>query len=147
MLHATCLAIGGQGVLLLGASGTGKSDLALRLIDQPGLGVNGTLKTAVLVSDDQVLIRCRGTRLTATAPPSIAGKMEVRGLGIVTLPICPSVDLALAVQFAATRDIERLPDPDSFAILGCALPRILLDPASASAPARVRAALDWLGRR
>ncbi|WP_040850329.1 HPr kinase/phosphorylase, partial [Nitrospirillum viridazoti] len=74
-VHATCVSVGGAGVLLRGASGSGKSDLALRLVDAG----------ALLVADDQVALAAdpTATLLTATAPERLAGLIEVRGLGIL----------------------------------------------------------------
>ena len=135
-------------MLLLGPPGSGKSDLILRLIDQPGYGISGTLKHAQLVADDQVLVKLEDGRLVASAPPTIAGCMEIRGLGLVDLANRPEVTLSLAVRLNARQTIERLPDMEKnrFEILGTSLPIVLIDPDSASAPARIRAALDWLGR-
>src|ERR687898_3364772 len=79
-LHATCVELSGTGVVLLGASGCGKSDLALRLID----------RGARLVADDLVTVERHGRRLIARAPEAIAGLMEVRGLGIMRLDHCRS---------------------------------------------------------
>jgi serine kinase of HPr protein (carbohydrate metabolism regulator) len=143
-LHGTCVSVGGDGVLILGEPGSGKSDLALRLIDEPGFGISGFLLTSQLVSDDQVLITRDGDRLVATAPPVIHGKLEIRGLDIVTLAVQPSVNLALIVKLEINSAIERLPDPRTYEILGLALPMVKIDGATASAPARLRAALNGL---
>ena len=144
LIHGTCLAIGGRGLLLVGKPGTGKSDLALRLIDQNGSGLSGTLREARLVADDQVAIHRRGGSLFASAPAALAGKLEIRGLGIAELPVVPEARLDLAVRLTPAAEIERLPDlgRSRMEILGLAVPLILLDPQSASAPARLRAALD-----
>src|SRR5437763_620964 len=75
-VRGTSIAIGGRGVLLRGESGSGKSDLALRLID----------RGAVLVSDDYTQVRAEHGRRIASAPGAIAGKSEVRGVGIATFP-------------------------------------------------------------
>lgn len=144
LIHGTCLALGSAGVLLLGSPGSGKSDLALRLIDQPGDGLSGETRAARLVVDDQVAIRRAGSTLIATAPAALAGLLEIRGLGLARLPALPEVVLRLAVRLTPAAEIERLPDlaRARMDILGVGLPLILLDPLSASAPARVRAALD-----
>ena len=149
LLHATCVAIGDEGVLILGPPGAGKSDLALRLIDQPGSGLAGKLRAAELVADDQVAIYRDRDTLIASAPPALAGKIEIRGLGIASLAFRNSVPLVLAVQLADAATIERLPDPGAagFKVLGISLPLALIDGAKPSAPARLRAALDWFGRR
>lgn len=144
LIHGTCLAIGGEGVLLLGQPGSGKSDLALRLIDGSGSGLSGVVRGAMLVADDQVTIRKAEGRLIASAPPALAGKLEIRGLGIAELPIERDVPLQLAVRLTPAIDIERLPDlaRSRMEILGLSIPLILLDPERPSAPARLRAALD-----
>jgi serine kinase of HPr protein (carbohydrate metabolism regulator) len=148
LIHGTCLAIGEDGVLLLGQPGTGKSDLALRLIDAAGTGLSGVARRALLVADDQVAVRRAGSRLIASAPAALAGKLEIRGLGIVALDAAPEAELKLAVRLTPTAEIERLPDlaRARMEILGAAIPLVLIDPQSASAPARIRAALDHLGR-
>jgi HPr kinase/phosphorylase len=144
LIHATCLAIGGEGVLLLGQPGSGKSDLALRLIDGAGTGLSGRLRGALLVADDQVVIRRVEGRLIASAPPPLAGKLEIRGLGIAEVPIERDVPLRLAVRLTPAADIERLPDlaRSRMEILGVSIALVLLDPEKSSAPARLRAALD-----
>ena len=144
LIHGTCIALDGEGVLLVGKPGSGKSDLALRLIDQAGSGLSGKHKTAQLVADDQVIIRKVGGALVASAPASLKGKLEIRGLGIAELAVAEETRLRLAVRLTPSAEIERLPDLDRghMDILGLAVPLILLDPLNASAPARLRAALD-----
>jgi HPr kinase/phosphorylase len=144
LIHGTCLAIGSAGVLLLGQPGSGKSDLALRLIDGSGTGLSGVARSAMLVADDQVVIHKAEGRLIASAPPALLGKMEIRGLGIAELPIERDVPLRLAVRLTPAPDIERLPDlaRSRMEILGLSIPLVLLDPEKPSAPARLRAALD-----
>jgi HPr kinase/phosphorylase len=147
LLHATCVEIAGRGVLIQGGSGSGKSDLALRLIDQPGRGLAGAgMAETALVADDQVIVRAENGALFAEAPDRLAGLLEIRGLGILKLPCRRRSHLDLLVALNAAADIERLPYPaDLFAeILNIKLPCIRLDPRAASAPARVRAALDAL---
>ena len=143
-LHGTCISVGGGGVLILGEPGSGKSALALRLIDEPGYGISGILLRSELVADDQVIVS-RGQRgLMASAPASLRGKLEIRGLGIVTLATPPSVALALVVRLQDHSAIERLPDPATIDILGVALPLVEIDGKLPAAPARLRAALNWL---
>lgn len=145
MLHATCVSVGGRGVLLLGPPGSGKSSLALRLIDQPGTGISGQWREARLVADDQVVVRRDGGRLVAAAPPALTGKLEIRGLGIaVVAAALPEVTLDLAVRLTPAEDIARMPEaePVGYEILGVDLPLVLIDPDSAAAPAKVRTALD-----
>lgn len=149
LVHGCCLTIGTAGVLLLGKPGSGKSDLALRLIDQPGNGTSGGKKIARLVADDQVIIRLVHGRLVGSPPATIAGRMEIRGLGLVSLPHAAKAALTLAVRLSARETIERLPEMEKsrFEILGESLPMILVDAGSASAPARIRAAVDLLAAR
>ena len=144
LIHGTCLAIGGAGVLLVGKPGSGKSDLALRLIDQSGLGLSGNARAAQLVADDQVVIRKVEGALIASAPASLKGKLEIRGLGIAELSVVAETRLRLAVRLTPAAEIERLPDLGTarMEVLGIGLPLVLLDPEQASAPARLRAALD-----
>jgi HPr kinase/phosphorylase len=148
LIHATCLAIGGAGVLLVGKPGSGKSDLALRLIDGQGGGLTGAMRGARLVADDQVVVRRVAEQLLASAPPALHGKLEVRGLGIVAVPSEANVPLRLAVRLTPAAEIERLPElaRARMEILGLAIPLVLIDPETASAPARIRAALDHLGQ-
>lgn len=130
-LHATCVAIGGRGVLLIGAPGSGKSDLALRLID----------RGAMLVSDDGVAIRCDDERRIALAPETIVGKMEVRGIGIITQPFVAEAPLALCV--ALDGKPERMP-PETLptrGIDGARIPELSLDPFEPSAAIKVELAL------
>lgn len=141
LVHGTCVALAGCGVLILGPSGSGKSDLALRLIDQPGRGTGGERLSARLVADDQVRITSRQGRLVATAPPALAGLMEVRGLGIVALDCAAEAELELVVRLAEAKDIERLPERSQCVLFDLAVPEIAIDPRSPSAPARVRAGL------
>jgi len=133
-VHASTVATGGRAVLLSGPSGSGKSDLALRLID----------RGFTLVSDDQTIVRREGDRLIAKAPPTIAGKLEVRGLGIVEMETVTNIPVALFVEL--TSDIERLPDENrERSILGVELPLISIDARTASAPSKVALALDRMG--
>jgi len=128
-VHASCVSRDGDGVLLIGPAGCGKSDLALRLL---GRGFD-------LVADDRVDIDDG----VATAPAALAGLLEVRGLGIVRLPYAASARLALAADLGSAA--ERLPLPSRHTGLG--LPLIHLDPGAASAVERVVLALDCaLGR-
>jgi HPr kinase/phosphorylase len=130
-LHATCIAIGTRGVLLMGESGTGKSDLALRLID----------RGAVLVADDQVEISKRKTSLVVSAPERIRGLLEVRGLGIFTMPIRKNIKLSLVVRLCGQEWIERLPYPEPCNFLAVDIPQIRLSAFELSAPIKVEMAL------
>jgi serine kinase of HPr protein (carbohydrate metabolism regulator) len=134
-VHATTIAIDGVAVVLRGRPGAGKSDLALRLIDQ-GAG---------LVADDQTALVRRGDGVVvASAPPTIAGRLEVRGLGIVEMPAMRDVPVGLVVDLVGPPAIERLPEPATAALLGVALPWLQLDPGAPSAAAKVRLAVRQL---
>ncbi len=130
LLHATCVAIGEAGVLLRGPPGVGKSDLALRLIDGG----------ARLVADDQVELRAEKGCLRARAPEILAGKLEVRGLGILDLEHREEIPVCLLVELTPGRDPERLPEPARETLAGVTLPVMTLDPRTASAPAKLRLA-------
>lgn len=133
LVHASCVALDNVGCLLLGPSGSGKSDLALRLVmDQ----------AARLVADDQVTIARRLDRLVASPPAALAGLIEVRGLGIVRLAHRARVILGLAVVLVPPERIERLPEPEGEGVeyLGVTLPLLRLAPFEASAPHKVRLA-------
>jgi serine kinase of HPr protein (carbohydrate metabolism regulator) len=133
-LHASTVAIDGRAVLIAGISGSGKSDLALRLID----------RGFTLVSDDQTIVQKRGERLFASAPATIAGKLEIRGLGIIDMPAVGDVPVALVVEL--TSAIQRRPDDSrQRMICGLPVPLIGIDALTASAPAKVVIALDRFG--
>jgi serine kinase of HPr protein (carbohydrate metabolism regulator) len=133
-LHASTAAIGGRAVLITGPSGSGKSDLALRLLD----------RGFTLVSDDRTVVKKHDGRLLASAPPTIAGKLEIRGIGIVDVERADNVPIALIVEL--TSDIQRLPDDSrERPILGVRLPLVTIDAMTASAPSKVAIALDRMG--
>ena len=131
--QATCVAIGERGMLIEGASGTGKSSLALALID----------RGARLVGDDGVLLERRGERLWALPPPTISGLLEVRNVGLVTLPASPA-PLALVLRLDA--DAPRLPETAERAVLaGMDVPLIRLNPGSSVLHLRAEWALALHG--
>ena len=141
-VHATCIAIGvardaragrsapltWAGALLLGPSGSGKSDLALRLIDAGD----------VLVADDQVALDVRAGRLFASAPPHLPALLEVRGVGLVPMERAKPVALAAVFDLTPGGHGERLPPRALWRFGGVALPLYCIDPAGPSAAARVR---------
>lgn len=134
--HATTVEITGLGVLIRGPSGSGKSDLALRLIEGG----------AVLVADDQTRLAREGDVVMARPPETIAGLLEVRGLGIVRMPHRAATPLALVVDLVAAERVERLPEPALAEILGLSLPRLELAPFQISAAAKVRLAVASANR-
>ncbi len=120
-----------MGVLLRGASGSGKSDLALRLID----------RGARLVADDQVELTERDGELFADAPETIRGLFEVRGVGLVEVPCVRGVRLALVVDLVASDEVPRLPESATVEYGGRAIPALRLSPFESSAGAKVRLAV------
>ncbi len=128
-IYGSCASRQGAGVLVIGAAGSGKSDLVLRLLD----------RGFALVADDRVEIE----QGIASPAERLAGLLEVRGLGVLRLPYAASARLALVVDLSAKPD--RLPQPECHPVLR--LPLVGLDPGLASAPQRVELALDCaLGR-
>jgi len=134
------VAIGEAAALIVGPSGGGKSDLALRCL---ALGPSALIPEPVyLVADDRVHLEVVSGRLRIGAPEAILGKLEVRGLGIVTVPCRPSADLVLVAELSAPEAIERLPDPPpQRGLLGVSVPLLRLAPFEASAPAKLLLAL------
>jgi HPr kinase/phosphorylase len=133
-IHASCIAIDGTGVLLRGPSGSGKSDLALRLIDGG----------ALLVADDQVELEVIGGALFASPPDILAGKIEARGIGILENLPWHRAPVALIVDLVAREDVERLPFERASTINGVELPYVLLAAFEASTPAKIRSLLASL---
>ena len=139
--HATAVAVGRSGVLIRGAAGSGKSSLALALIEDP----RGDSK---LVADDRVILSARSGGLLASAPEALQGLIEVRGVGIVHRPFLPSVVVRLVVDLLPPEDCPRLPDPAQRLenLAGIALPRLQLPIGIPNAATRVRIALaEWVG--
>lgn len=129
-VHATCVEIDGTAVLLMGPPGSGKSDLALRLIDSG----------ARLVSDDYTELSEKEGRLVASAPQAIAGMMEVRGIGVVGVECAGESPVGLAVELVHAGGVERLPDPKTSEYLGVAIPLFRFTAFEESTPAKVRLA-------
>jgi serine kinase of HPr protein (carbohydrate metabolism regulator) len=127
LVHGTCIAIDGAAALLCGPSGAGKSDLALRAI----------LAGAVLVADDQVALEASDGQVIAAAPPAIAGRLEVRGVGILAVPHLSRAPLALVVELVAPDRVERLPPPRTVELGGKSLPTFRLAAFEASAAAKL----------
>lgn len=130
-IHATCVAIGNVAILIVGRSGTGKSDLALRLID----------RGAALVSDDSTQLVRRGDHVMASAPETIRGKIEIYGIGIVTVKDRQDVEVRLIVDL--DEPPTRMPLwTEARNIAGVDIPVIALDGNEPSAPIKVEHALQ-----
>ncbi len=131
--QASCVAIGGRGLLIEGPPGSGKSSLALALID----------RGATLVGDDGVLLELRGGRLWALPPPNIAGLLEIRNVGLATLPAA-AVPVALVVRLdpAAPRQPE---GAEQVVLAGASVPLIRLWPDTPALPLRAEWALALHG--
>ena len=138
-IHATLVSIGREdgtelGALFLGPPGSGKSDLALRLIHDG----------AVLVADDQVEVSFAHGGLWGSAPEAIAGLIEARGIGLIRLPFAPGVRIAAVFDLTSGAPVERMPEkrwyqpPQTFRARGGALriPLYALNPFEPSANAR-----------
>ena len=130
-IHATCIAIDGYGVLLRGPSASGKSDLALRLINAGG----------ELVADDRVNLLVRPDGLCASAPRALYGLLEVRGLGILRLPATKKTNITLVCELDNLEPIERMPEDKSTCISGVELPLIAISPFEISSVLKVQLAL------
>ena len=147
VVHGTAVALGGRAALLRGASGSGKSDLALRALAAPASSL--VEASFELVADDQVVIRATEDGLTVSPPDRLQGLIEVRGLGIVTVPHRSEARLSLLVDLVGPHQVERLPDPwPTDVLLGVSLPVLRLAPFEASAPLKLALALTrepWRG--
>jgi HPr kinase/phosphorylase len=130
MIHGTAISIGGHGVLIMGESGSGKSDLALRLID----------RGAILISDDVVFLETHENAPILTVAPNIAGKIEVRGVGISNVDFIASAPLRLVIEFVDAPD--RLPEDIAHTTIGdYVVPVSKLNPFEHSSAIKVEYAL------
>jgi HPr kinase/phosphorylase len=134
-VHGTSIDVDGRGILLRGSPGAGKSDLALRLIDGG----------ARLVADDRTLLRREADRVVMSPPPTIRGRIEVRGIGILNVPSVPESTLRLVVDLVAPDAVERLPERVFEAFFCLRIPLLALAPFEASAAAKLRLAVRAFG--
>ena len=146
VVHGTCVALGQRGALLRGPSGCGKSDLALRFLFLARRGP-AAIEPPALVADDQVELRRDGGRVLATAPASICGKIEVRGVGIINVKALTTCELVLVVDLVAPEAVERMPEKDdNVRLAGIDLPLLRLAPFESSAPIKLALAVAHAGR-
>ena len=129
-IHATTIEISGTGVLLMGPSGSGKSDLALRALDGG----------ATLVSDDRTILSRSQNTLTARAPEQLAGRIEVRGVGILHVPFTRATTVGLCLSLCEQE--SRLPDPLTQELAGIKVPHLVLNPFQISAVLKLRHAVQ-----
>jgi len=138
-IHATCVALGGRAALLRGPSGSGKSDLALRFLHLPSAPLGAPPQ---LVGDDRVVLHPADGCLLASPPEALAGLIEVRGVGIITLPFTTAAKVCLVVDLVERGQIERLPDrSERVTIHRLELPLLRIWPFEASAPIKLARAL------
>jgi len=128
-IYASCVAYNGKAILLMGKSGSGKSDLALRLIMD---------KSAVLVADDRVDVWEENGVLWATAPQNIKSLLEVRGVGLCRFKCLEKAPVSLVIELAEKpEEIERMPNLQKTTIAGVSLPVAKIFPFEASAVDKV----------
>ena len=138
-IHATAVLIGDRGILVTGPSGSGKTSLALALIAH--FGQSGYFSR--LVGDDQLFVETRAGRLVCRAPATIAGLVEVRGIGPRPVLFEPSCVIDLHVRLLPDADVARFQEDASDTIAGCKVPRI--DAPARNALAALHVVAAWLG--
>lgn len=136
-VHGTCVLVGARAVLIRGAAGSGKSDLAFRLIRGEGA-------SALLVADDQVGIANEEGRLIASPPAALAGLLELRGLGLLPLPFAARAEVALIVDLVPRDAVTRLPEPRFVNLEAVSLPAVALHAFDLTAAEKVRLALETI---
>ncbi len=133
-IHASCVSYFGKGILIRGKSGTGKSDLSLRLIMDKG---------CVLIGDDRIDIFAKKGKLKAYGIKTIANMLEVRGIGLAHFPSQKSADVHLIVDLVKdSENIERLPEPETENLEGIDIPKIKICAFEASAVNKIILALS-----
>ena len=133
-IHATSVFLNNKGILILGGSGSGKSDLALRLIEQA---------SAILIADDRTDLRVENKDVYASCPENLKGLLEVRGVGIVKKPTITQAKIKLVVELVKNiKDIERLPEKQYWEYDKIKIRKIKLYPFEPSAIYKVRLACD-----
>lgn len=133
MANVTCVSMRGRGVLISGEPGSGKSSLALALLDRGG----------ELVGDDGVALEWDGTRIIASPPPNTEGLIEIRNVGLLEVP---ATSAPIAIVIHLTADAERLPLGHGQALLiGREIPQVDLYPDTYALPMRAEAALEIHG--
>lgn len=139
LVHGTCVSLGANAAILKGKPGSGKSDLALRFIFTTPQELD-----PALIADDQIRVEASEGRLLAFPPKKIAGQIEVRGIGIITLPYRRSAQVRCIVHLVNKEDVPRLPPSplERQTICGVDVPILLLSPFETSAALKLRLALQ-----
>ena len=135
VVHASAVFLDGQGVLLLGESGSGKSTVALNLIEKYG---------AELIGDDRIALFVEGAALLARPHENLHGLIELRGLGLLRLPYCAKADIGLAVELVAASQVLRLAPSAYFTHDGVAVPFLRLHGHDPNTPLKIKWALKVL---
>jgi HPr kinase/phosphorylase len=140
-VHGTCVALGTAAALIKGTCGSGKSDLALRFLYLPAERLGAA---PALIADDQVVLRRVGDRILASCPPTISGKIEVRGFGIAHLAATiREAELKVVVTLDWTGDTARFPEKTEWeTVLDAPIRSVVIDPFEASAPIKLALALQ-----
>jgi len=121
-LHATTVQLRGRGVMLMGKSGAGKTELALTLVERATL----RNEQASLVADDRTLLHAEGDRLLASVPEALAGGVEIRGAGLFTVAYVKQTPLDLVVMLVSPDEAERYPGDEKWRFEGFEIKRLLL---------------------
>ena len=135
LFHGTAVLYRGFGILIRGPSGSGKSDLALRLIDDG----------ADLIADDQVIIKSVGEILQLSSPDKISGLIEIRGVGVVRIKYVSGVPLGLILDINPRKKLKRMPIIKKELIGSISIPVISIDAFESSAVAKIKIFMQCLG--